>query len=283
MLVMAEMLFGTTLFHVTKSSDEGWNLSAIESQIMRINSIAIWFALGFMLITELAFLTGHSWMNKHYEVGSIGGLKSLTAAVLLGILGFVSGYGVWGAVKVILFVWTCCTTVKEDDPKDSLPPWSPLHARQVDGVEALGSFSLLVAIMFSVGAIMVPAISIIAVHTSGPAKAFLFSAVAILLLSSSVLLIGPMLMMEHLCKLQRAAVLDEVASNLMTKYEQLLSGMDIQSDIWRIDALLQYRQAFMSESPRPLSIARFAQFPLAIFIPVVSAVASVYAAFPHGG
>lgn len=269
-MILAEIAFGSTFGVILHTAEDGWNVAHIQTAIQKINRIATWVVASFVLLVIASEFSTFHWLQHHWRLGSWHSLPSIAGFMVFFQIGVTSGYGTWQAMKSLVLVRSATQLRLAKNRDEILPPWRPLRPKQVPGIEALGYFAIFYAVGFSFGSTFAPAIFIVALHTSMPATFFLFTAVAVLMLGSTVLFLIPATMIHLLAKKQEHAALQKLALRI-EQYEVLLEkgtldqGLSEQMSLW-----LSLRRDVRGETAHPESVMILRRLPAAMFIPAVS-------------
>ena len=281
LMTLGESGFRSLLDELRRTErDDGWPIDKIEAAVHRVNRMAWKIVAPFVALTLIAYLLTGQWLKDNLEVGARFTPSWLAGLFVLLHIGHVSGWGIWGVAKALTLTRIASSPSNYKSKSRQLgvvlPPWTPFRSDQVPGLEALATFSIKTALIFSAGSVMVPAIALTANQISAVASIPLWIAVFVLLLGSSALFLVPAVWITQLTRWQKTEYVRRVATNFN------LSGL-IQLDQAEIDALEIEKSElgvnlidFATRQPSlPENLQIFRRLPLAAFIPILSAAGTV--------
>lgn len=184
-----------------------WNLSNISRCTARFDRLGVWAT---PVVGALV-----AWVAFTYSLGPLsdvlpasGPLYVVVAYVVIGQVGAVSAYGIWGLAKGIVVVIEASKSLNI--------PWDPISPKQIAGVEELGDFSLGIAWRFSVGSVFAPAILLALFNhlVAAPAVPLVAAFVALLMFGGLAAFLVPRHFLGALARRQERTYLDGVRERI---------------------------------------------------------------------
>ena len=225
----------------------GWRLTGAIRSLQRINRW-YWPICG---VSALIFGIGY-WLSDSFQQGTLG-LPSLSIWMrLLGLTcmiatGVASGSGIWGAVKIVRF-YMCLRRTCD-------PAWYPLRPRQIEGYEALSSFALVTALVFSCGALFAPIIVLVLFDSNGLIQLLAATGLLCLMLGSTVLFLIPTKCLADMARKTREAHLELLAEEIEARMMNSPFGEFRESQVSKIreyelnfESLLALREVVVNET-----------------------------------
>jgi hypothetical protein len=280
LMVLGERGFGKVISELHRTAHDGWPIGNIGSATHFVNRIAWLIVAPFTGLTLLSYLLAGQWLETNLDVGSSFSLSWWAGLVVVTHIGHVSGWGVWGVIKALTLTWIVTSPsnykMQSRELKALLPPWTPFRSDQVPGVEAIATFSINTAFLFSAGSVLAPAIALTANEVSAIASIPLWLAVLILVFGSTALFIIPAVWISRLARWQKTEYLKWLAeryqlSKLAGSNSEVLGADEFR----KIDVGIKLVDFTNRQPALPDSFQTFRRLPLAVFIPALSVAGTV--------
>jgi len=280
LMTLGELEFGKTVRELRRTRNDGWPIEHIEFCVSRVNRIAWLIVAIFVMLTLVAYLLSEQWLETNLEVGERFSPSWWAGLFVLTHIGHVSGWGVWGVAKALTLTRIVSSSANYKSRSKQLgvllPPWTPFRSDQVPGMEAIATFAIRTALLFSAGSVMAPAIALTANKVSAVASIPLWIAILVLLLGSSALFIVPAVWISQLARWQKAEYVRRIATRfelpgLMEPVHAEIGAPRIEKSDFGLNLIdFAIRQPSLPEN---LQILR--RLPLAALIPLLSAAGTV--------
>jgi hypothetical protein len=196
-------------------------------------------------------------------------LTRVVAVLVLGLGGFTAGCGVWAAVTTVL---VALRVSKIEDR------WEPFAGCAPPTSEAVARFCIWSAALFGGGgALILP--GLLAADTTGSlaGQALVYGMVGLIIIVTLVLVIWPAWMIAQRSSMHRLAYLDRLAGQIEALTESLVKpDSEVEDGTYRrLRSLLEVRSHVVQQPASPASMDLLRKLPVVVFIPVLSAVATI--------
>lgn len=284
LMALGERGFGKVISELNRTANDGWPLGKLVMATQFVNRIAWLIVAPFTALTLLAYFLAGEWLETNLDVGSRFSLSWWAGLVVVTHIGHVSGWGVWGVVKALTLTWIVTLPANYKTQSRTLqtllPPWTPFRSDQVPGIEAIATFSINTAFLFSAGSVLAPAIALAAGDVSAIASITLWLTVLILVFGSTALFVIPAVWISRLTRWQKT----EYLKNLTSRYQlsrladSKLEELSTES-IGKMDLGIKLIDFANRQPALPDSFQTFRRLPLAVFIPALSIAGTVAGLF----
>jgi hypothetical protein len=272
MMFIGEVNYGRTLRELRRTRHDGWNFDAVDNHTQMASRLRIPI-IGAVTVAILSvYIGGHDWFHNCLGVSSKDNLVPYVAGLFVLIqMGLSVGLGMWGVYKSIGFIFAA-TRFPKTRGATPIPPWTPFRPNQVPGLEALSKFNLKIALVFSSGSVMTPAISIIALYGdfSGLQLIILLTSVMVLLLGSSVLFMVPTVKLRKLASRLHNDYLTDLGKHI-EHLKQVANKPNATQNTWlELQHLIDTYTLATTQTAFPSNLQVLSRIPASIVLPLLS-------------
>jgi len=280
LMTLGELEFGKTVRELRRTRGDGWPIEKIEFSVSRVNRMAWLIVAIFVMLTLVAYLLSEQWLESNLEVGERFSPSWWAGLFVLTHIGHVSGWGVWGVAKALTLTRIVSSSANYKSRSKQLgvllPPWTPFRSDQVPGMEAIATFAIRTALLFSAGSVMAPAIALTANQVSAVASIPLWIAISVLLLGSSALFVVPAVWISQLANWQKAEYVRRIATRFDLSELMEPGHAEIEAPRFEKSNLgLKIIDFTIRQPSLPENLQIFRRLPLAALIPLLSAAGTV--------
>lgn len=245
---------------------ECWDTGVIQRSIDRADRAYYWVVVPSGLAAALSLPLALNGMPPFVTESLDQPWQPVAGMVVLLQVGFTSASGIWGAAKGL--------GLEVAAIKNCTPPWSPFRPDQAVSVNQMYTFAWSIAVIFSVGAIFVPAL--LSVHSDLTSTSFVIVTLFVvpLVIGGPALFVVPVFLLYRLWARQKRRVLGEFGPTIQRFRDQLDESEEIPAEkavalYFALESTLHIRQAMMAETSTPSSARMLARGATTLLLPAI--------------
>ncbi|MDG4767360.1 hypothetical protein O7632_25190 [Solwaraspora sp. WMMD406] len=248
----------------------GWDLTAMQRRLDRWDRAYFWTVLPVGLAPSLALAVSFEPLTALIPVHTTG--QRISGLVVIGAVGICSASGIWGITKVIALIDAACGTAGLR--------WSAFRADRAWGIRELYGFAWLEGLIFSCGALFVPAMLGILPQLRPVSLVIVWLFLLLLSLGGLAVFSIPAWRLYRLSRESQERALDQLApaiedAALAVTAPNRLVPERMVGELSRLDLALRLRQAVAATEPAPFSPGFLGRAATTLILPIALTVAQI--------
>lgn len=249
--------------------EHGWDLAAIQRRINLLDRLYRPFVIPVGLAPALALALSFRSLDAVIPVASV--TNRVAGLVVIGAVGFSSASGVWGLAKTLALVHAATTTARVQ--------WRAFRQQRIWGLPQLYSFAWTEGLIFSCGAVFVPAMLAVQPQLTTASSLIVWVFVVLLLLGGITVFSIPVLLIHQLAHTGKQRELDNLGSTIesliITLVSRPESARSTGPDFVRLLATLRLRREIEAVDASPFAFGLLGRAISTLILPVLLTVAQI--------
>ena len=254
-------------------SHAGWNLAAMQKCIDSWDRVFYLVVLPVGFAPLLALALSFESLDVIIPVHTVW--QRTAGLIVIGAVGLCSAAGIWGISKAIALIHAAT--------RGAQLRWTAFRAERAWGIRQLYAFAWVEGLMFSCGALFVPAMLGVQPQLTSTSRAIVWVFLVLLFTGGLTVFSIPVWLLYRLTRESQERALDSFAPAIEDAARVVIAPGDVAGvapdlvgrELTRLDLALRLRQAIAGTEPAPFSFGYIGRAAITLVLPIALTVVQI--------